>query len=158
MVGVAGAAIVVAASASCSTTPSTSSSGPAAASGSSSATAPPGGAKVTIDGEDQNVQAAPSCSTLSGTVYLAIGQAVTVAMSDENPPVVKSVTLGTVDGVPLAFQPSNGLGYATATETGTTANGTFYRITGQARGIGTTQLNQIGKSFKIEVTCPAPTG
>jgi len=75
-------------------------------------------------------------------------------MSDANPPVVQGVTLGTVDGVPLAFQPSNGLGSASATETGTTTNGTFYRITGQARGIGTPQMHRIGKSFEIDVTCP----
>jgi len=133
---------------------SNSSSAPAAASSTSSAPASPSGAKVTIDGQDQNVQGTSGCSTVSGTVYITIGQAVTVVMSDANPPVVQGVTLGTVDGVPLAFQPSNGLGSASATETGTTTNGTFYRITGQARGIGTPQMHRIGKSFEIDVTCP----
>jgi sugar lactone lactonase YvrE len=133
---------------------SNSSSAPAAASGTSSATAPPSGAKVTIDGQDQNIQGTSGCSTVSGAVYITIGQAVTVVMSDANPPVVQGVTLGTVDGVPLAFQPSNGLGSASATETGTTTNGTFYRITGEARGIGSPQMHQVGRSFEIDVTCP----
>lgn len=163
IVGVVGVVIVSAGFVGCSSNKSSPTSGPAAASGSSSGTGSSGGdggqPKVTIDGQDQNVPATTApCSTVSGSVYIAFGQAITAVLSDENPPVVQSVTLGTVDGVPLAVQPSNGLGSAAATETGTTTNGTFYRITGQARGVGSPQMNRISKSFEIDVTCPASKG
>jgi lipoprotein LpqH len=163
LVGVAGAAIVVAGLAGCSSNKSTStssSSSSVAASASSSASSAPGSAsvgagqaKVVIDGQDQNVQGQVVCQTAAGNVNIAIGAATTgiaAVLTDSNPPTVKSVGLGNVNGVTLGYQSGVGQGNAEATK-----DGNSYKITGTATGVDIANpLAPVNKPFEVDATCP----
>ncbi len=62
-------------------------------------------AKVIIDGKDQNVQGTTVCTKAAGNVNIAIGgnsTGISVVLTDANPPAVKSVQLGNVNGVTLS--------------------------------------------------------
>ena len=154
-VAAAATAIVVVGLSGCSSNKSsTSSSGSsgqtsAAAAGSSGTTA----AKVTIDGKDQNVQGAVACTSMAGSVNIAVGGASTgigAVLTDANPPAVKSVGLGNVNGVTLGYTPGTGQGNATATK-----DGSKYKISGTATGVDMSNPTQpVNKSFEIDVTCP----
>jgi ipoprotein LpqH len=155
-VAAAATAIVVVGLSGCSSNKSsTSSSGSssgqstAAAAGSSGTAA----AKVTIDGKDQNVQGAVACTTAAGNVNIAVGGASTgigAVLTDANPPAVKSVGLGNVNGVTLGYTPGTGQGNATATK-----NGSAYKISGTATGVDMSNpMQPVNKSFEIDVTCP----
>lgn len=108
--------------------------------------------KVTIDGADQNVTGTTVCTTMAGTVNIAIGGAATgiaAVLTDANPPEVKSVGLGNVNGVTLAYTPGSGQGDATATK-----DGNAYKITGTATGIDMANpMQPVNKPFEIDVTC-----
>lgn len=121
----------------------------AAAAGSSGTFA----AKVTVDGKDQNVQGAVACTTAAGNVNIAIGGASTgigAVLTDANPPAVKSVGLGNVNGVTLGYTPGTGQGNASATK-----DGSSYKISGTATGVDMSNpLRPVNKSFEIDVTCP----
>ncbi len=162
MVGVAGAAIIVAAVPACSSnkssTTSTSSSAPGPALGTSSATASAttgaGQTTVIIDGQHQNVQGAVVCSTMGGTVDIAIGQpssgvGIHAVLSTDNPPVVKAVGLGNHNGSAWGYSPSDPQGSAQATK-----DGNSYTITGTAYGFDISNPKVRYKSFEIDVTCP----
>jgi lipoprotein LpqH len=125
-----------------------------------SSSAPPGGTEgegtppiVIIDGKNQNITAAPVCRTIKGTVNISIGGSgvgIAAKLTDGNPPQVKFVNLGTIAGVPYAFNAETAnSGNATATKSGNT-----YKITGNAAGRSpddkpTTTL----KPFEIDATC-----
>jgi lipoprotein LpqH len=125
-----------------------------------SSSAPPGGTEgegtpptVIIDGKNQNITAAPVCRTIKGTVNISIGGSgvgIAAKLTDGNPPQVKLVNLGTLDGVPYSFNSDTAnSGNATATK-----NGNAYKITGNAAGRSpddkpTTTL----KPFEIDATC-----
>lgn len=168
LVGVAGISIVIAGLTGCSSNKSnTSSSGTgspsvATATGGATATVTTGGAsvgsgastaKVTIDGQDQNVQGSVSCVSSGGKVSIAIGGAQTgigAVLSDANPPVVQSVGLGNVNGVNLAYSQGSGQGSAEATK-----DGNAYKITGTAIGVDMSNPTApVSKPFEIDVTCP----
>ncbi|MEB3061517.1 MULTISPECIES: lipoprotein LpqH [Mycolicibacter] len=129
---------------------------PASSSSASSASVTTGGAaantRVTIDGKDQNVSGTTVCTTMAGDVNIAIGGAATgiaAVLTDANPPEVKSVGLGNVNGVTLAYTAGTGQGNAEATKDG---NG--YKITGTATGIDTANpMQPVNKPFEIDVTC-----
>lgn len=108
--------------------------------------------KVTIDGQDQNVTGTTVCTTMAGDVNIAIGGAATgiaAVLTDANPPEVKSVGLGNVNGVTLAYTAGTGQGDAKATKDG---NG--YKISGTATGIDTANpMQPVNKPFEIDVTC-----
>jgi len=145
-IAVAGAAILVAGISGCSDNK------PAASSSSTSASASSGGGTtVMIDGKNQNVTGSAVCATTGGTVNIAIGAAATgvgAVLTDANPPEVKSVGLGNVNGVTLAYAPG-GAGSATATK-----NGSSYTIKGTATGIDMANpMTPVSKSFEIDVTC-----
>jgi len=64
--------------------------------------------KVLVDGKDQSVKGTVACTTAAGNLSIAIGGSTSGAptgigavLSDANPPVVKSVALGNVNGVTL---------------------------------------------------------
>jgi len=116
--------------------------------------ATPGGAnasKVIIDGKDQNVQGTTVCTTTAGTVNIAVGGAATgigAVLTGDNPPQVKSVGLGNVNGVTLAYA-QGGQGNASATK-----NGNSYKITGTATGVDVANpMQPVNKPFEIDVTC-----
>ena len=145
-IAVAGAAILVAGISGCSDNK------PAASNNSTSASAGSGGGTtVIIDGKNQNVSGSVVCATTAGTVNIAIGAAATgvgAVLTDANPPEVKSVGLGNVNGVTLAYAPG-GAGSATATK-----NGSSYTIKGTATGIDMANpMTPVTKPFEIDVTC-----
>ncbi len=71
-------------------------------------------------------------------------------LSDANPPEVKSVALGNVNGVSLAYAPGTPDAKAEATK-----NGSSYKISGTATGADMANPTAIvKKSFEIDVTCP----
>jgi ipoprotein LpqH len=149
-VTVAAAAILVAGISGCSSNKSsTGSSGSSAASPSAGGG---GGTKVIIDGKDQQVSGSVVCTNTGGNVNIAIGgQATGIAavLSDGNPPEVKSVGLGNVNGVTLAYTQGTGQGNASATKSGST-----YKITGTATGVDMANpMSPVNKPFEIDVTC-----
>ena len=156
-VAAAATAIVVVGLSGCSSNKSTtSSSGSSSSAGSAAVTGPggtPAAAKVSIDGKDQNVGGTVACTTAAGSVNIAIGAASTgigAVLTDANPPAVKSVGLGNVNGVVLGYTPGTGQGNATATKDGST-----YKISGTATGVDMSNpMQPVNKPFEIDVTCP----
>jgi lipoprotein LpqH len=142
-IAIAGAAIVAAGISGCSDNKTTTSGSTGGGGGA--------GPTVTIDGKNQNVTGSVACSTVGGTVNIAIGGSATgigAVLTDGNPPTVKSVGLGNVNGVTLAYAPG-GAGNASATK-----NGNSYKITGTATGIDMANpMQPVNKSFEIDVTC-----
>ncbi len=109
--------------------------------------------KVLIDGKDQQVRGATRCVTADGVVKIAFGGSgsgmIGAVLTDANPPVVKSVGLGDVNGMTLTYTAGPGNSGATATK-----NGNTYTITGTA-----TTLHHAGdpvqtKPFEIDAHCP----
>jgi lipoprotein LpqH len=150
-VAVAGAAILVVGLSGCSDKKSNTSSGSSSAATSASSGGG-SGTKVLIDGKDQNVSGTTVCTTAAGTVNIAIGGAATgisAVLSDGNPPEVKAVGLGNVNGVTLAFAPGTPDASASATK-----DGNSYKITGTATGIDMANPTApVKKPFEIDVTC-----
>jgi lipoprotein LpqH len=114
--------------------------------------------KVLVDGKDQNVKGQVACTTAAGTVNIAIGggagssgvpTGIGAVLTDANPPVVKSVALGNVNGVTLAVGGTTGKANATK-------DGSSYKITGTAGGMDMSNpmAGQVNKSFELDVTCP----
>jgi lipoprotein LpqH len=139
-------------SSSSSSSSSSASSSASSASASAGSTAS-GATKVTIDGQDQNVQGSVTCATVAGSVDIAIGQAgtgIAAVLSDASPPDVKSVALGNVNGVTLGYTSGVPGGSASATK-----DGSSYKISGTATGIDTANpMSPVTKPFEIDVTCP----
>jgi ipoprotein LpqH len=105
---------------------------------------------VTIDGKNQNVSGQTVCTTVSGLTTIAVGGAasgISVVLTSDN--TVKSVGLGNVNGVTLAYAQGSGQGDATATK-----NGNGYKITGNATGVDMANpMAPVKKPFEIDVTC-----
>jgi lipoprotein LpqH len=153
VVGVAGVAMVVAACAGCSSNKSNT----GASSSSSSAGPAAAGPQVTVDGQNQNVTGQVTCNTASGVTTIGIGDptaGVGAVVSTDNPPIVHSVGLGSVNGVTLGFSdaaPNQG------SNAGAAVNGKAYAIKGTATGADMSNPNQpqtVTKSFEMDVTCP----
>jgi lipoprotein LpqH len=107
--------------------------------------------KVIIDGKDQNVQGTTICTKTPGNVTIAVGgntTGISVVLTDANPPAVKTVQLGNVNGVTLQYA-SGGQGSASVTKDGNT-----YKVTGTATGIDMANPTQpVNKPFEIDATC-----
>jgi ipoprotein LpqH len=115
--------------------------------------------KVVVDGKDQSVKGAVACTTAAGNVSIAIGGAtpgasgaptgIGAVLTDANPPVVKSVALGNVNGVTLGVGGTSGNANATK-------DGSSYKISGMASGadMSNPMAGPVSKSFEIDVTCP----
>jgi ipoprotein LpqH len=151
-VTVAAAAILAAGLSGCSSNKSSSGNGSSSSSSSSASVNGAGSTKVTIDGKDQQVSGSVVCTTAGGNVNIAIGGAATgiaAVLTDGNPPEVKSVGLGNVNGVTLAYTSGTGQGNASATK-----NGSSYKITGTAIGMDMANPTApVNKPFEIDVTC-----
>jgi ipoprotein LpqH len=155
-IAAAATAIVVVGLSGCSSDKKSSGGSSSASNSSSGATASSGSsaAKVTIDGKDQTVQGTVACTSAAGTENIAIGGAqagIGVVLTDANPPAVKSVGLGNVNGVVLGYTPGTpGSGSATATK-----DGSKYKISGTATGVDMANpMQPVNKTFEIDVTCP----
>ncbi len=150
-VAIAGAAILAAGISGCSSNKSTTSSSGSSSAATTSASGA-AGTKVIIDGKDQNVSGSVVCTTAGGNVNIAIGGAATgigVVLTDANPPEVKSVGLGNVNGVTLGYTPGTGQGNASATK-----DDNSYKISGTATGVDMANpMQPVSKSFEIDVTC-----
>jgi len=107
--------------------------------------------KVIIDGKDQNVQGTTVCTKTPGNVTIAVGgntTGISVVLTDANPPAVKAVQLGNVNGVTLQYA-QGGQGNASATKDGNT-----YKVTGTATGVDMANPTQpVNKPFEIDATC-----
>lgn len=149
---VAGAAILAAAISGCSSNKSSTGNSSGSSGTSASANSGAAGTKVSIDGKDQNVTGSVVCSNASGTVNIAIGGSATgiaAVLSDGNPPQVKSVGLGNVNGVTLGYTSGTGQGNASAIKDGNT-----YKISGTATGVDMANpMQPVNKPFEINVTC-----
>ena len=151
-VAVAAAAILAAGISGCSSNKSSTSGGGTSSGGTSVATGGGGAARptVTIDGKNQNVTGSVVCTTVGGNTTIAIGGAATgisAVLTGDNQ--VKSVGLGNVNGVTLAYAQGSGQGNASATK-----NGSSYKITGTATGVDMANpMQPVNKPFEIDVTC-----
>ncbi|MDF2828273.1 MAG: conserved lipoprotein/antigen [Mycobacterium sp.] len=149
--GLSGCSSSEEASPSSSSSASSESSSSASSSASESASAGAGGSKVTIDGQDQQIDGQVVCQAMGGNMNIAIGQGgagIAAVVGEGDAPTVTSVGLGNVNGVTLAM--GMGAGDATAVKDGKT-----YKITGNATGIDMANpMSPVTKPFEIEVTCP----
>ncbi|WP_307787856.1 lipoprotein LpqH [Mycolicibacterium sp. S2-37] len=146
-----GAAVLVAGLVGCSSDSGSSES--SSPSNTANATSASSEAKVTIDGQDQNIQGTVACTSMGGNVNIAIGQATTgigAVVTEADPPAVQSVGLGNVNGVTLGFQQGTGQGNAEVEKDDKT-----YTIKGNATGVDMANpMQPVTKPFEIEVTCP----
>ena len=95
--------------------------------------------------------------TAAGTVNIAIGggsgssgvpTGIGAVLTDANPPVVKSVALGNVNGVTLGVGGTSGKADATK-------DGSKYKVSGTATGVDMANpMQPVNKPFEIDVTCP----
>jgi ipoprotein LpqH len=147
--GVVGMSIAVAALAGCSSDKSNT--------GSSGSAGPPAGPQVIVDGQAQTVTGQITCDSADNNTKIGIGDAangVGAVVSNDNPPIVHSVGLGTVNGVILGFSdaaPNQG-GNAGAAQSGKS-----YAIKGTASGVDMSNPQQpqpVTKPFEMDVTCP----
>jgi ipoprotein LpqH len=132
---------------------------------SSKANAPASHAKVTIDGQDQNVGGPVTCATTGGHVAISIVVSGTAApsgtpprgdiinLTDDNPPRVVTVGLTGPNGVMITYSQGVPLGNAQATK-----DGNSYKITGTAVGVNMSNPDQPRPTdkpidFEIDVTC-----
>lgn len=81
----------------------------------------------------------------AGGVPTGIG----AVLTDANPPVVKSVALGNVNGVSLGVGGTTGKANATK-------DGSTYKISGTASGMDMSNpmAGPVNKSFELDVSCP----
>jgi serine/threonine protein kinase len=114
-----------------------------------------GATKVIIGGVDQNVNGRVVCTNSGGNFNIVISGGtssggVTAVLTDATPPVVKSVALGNINGLSLAYSSGMGQGDALATK-----NGNSYKISGTAIGVDKANPTApVTKPFEIDVTCP----
>ncbi|HWX99252.1 MAG TPA: lipoprotein LpqH [Mycobacterium sp.] len=153
VVGVAGVAMVVAACAGCSSNKSNTGT-----SGSSSSAPAAGGPQLTVDGQKQNITGQVTCTPANGNTTIGIGDptaGIGAVVSNDTPPIVHSVGLGSVNGVTLGFSdaaPNN-----QGVNAGAAVSGKDYAIKGTASGADMTNPQQpqpVTKSFELDVTCP----
>jgi len=150
VIGVAGVAVAVAGLAGCSSNKSGTST-------SSSSSATPAGPQVIVDGQNQNIGGQVTCNANGSNVNIGIGDAsngIGAVVSNDNPPIVHAVGLGSVNGITLGFSdaaPNQG-GNAGAAQ-----DDKSYTIKGTATGVDMSnpaQPQQVTKPFELDVTCP----
>ena len=149
LVAVGGAAVVVAGLSGCSSDSSESS-----ATGSATAASGSGESTLTIDGQEQKLQGTVACNSMGGNLNIGFGQAtggVGAVISEGDEPVVRSVGLGNINGVTLAFQEGIGQGNAEVSRDDKT-----YTIKGNATGadMANPLAGLVTKPFEFVVTCP----
>ena len=145
--GLFGATLVVAALAGCSNS-TNSSSGTSGSSASS-----PIVTKLVIDGQDQKVTGAATCTASGDNVNIGIGDptnGIGAVVTNTDPPAVHAVGLGSPNGSTLGYSDAaQGQGSAQAVKQG---NG--YKITGTAVGMDSSSSQSVTKPFELDVACP----
>jgi len=113
--------------------------------------------QVIVDGQPRAVSGGVTCHEAGDNVTIGIGDmssGVGAVVTTSNPPQVRTVGLGTVDGVALGF---------TSSEPGEADNavaavrGKSYSIKGTASGSDLSNPRspqQVSKSFEMDVACP----
>ena len=146
--GVLGAAVVVVSVAGCSS--STTKTG---SSSSSSTSAAPIVTKVVVDGQDQNIAGAATCTVAGDNTNIGIGDptnGVGAVVSNTDPPAVHAVGLGSPNGSTLGYSDAaQGQGRAEAAKVGNS-----YKITGTAVTLDATDAQPVTKPFELDVACP----
>jgi len=141
--------MVVAAGAGCSSNKSST--------GASSTASAPAGPQLIVDGQNQNVTGQVACTVAGANTNIGIGDAtngVGAVVSNDNPPIVHSVGLGSVNGVTLGFSDA---APNQANQAGAAVSGKSYAIKGTATGTDMSNPQspqQVTKTFEIDVTCP----
>jgi ipoprotein LpqH len=111
-----------------------------------------GATKLSIDGKDQSLSGSAACTKAGGLITIAFARSsasVGAVLNDVSPPTVKSVGLGNVNGVTLAYTAGTGQGDASVTKDGNT-----YKITGKAVGIDASNpMTTVTKPFELDATC-----
>jgi lipoprotein LpqH len=148
VVGIAGMAIVVAGCAGCSNKKSGASDPGASA---------PAGPQVIVDGKNLNVSGAVRCTPAGSNINIAVGDAaagIGAVISNDNPPIVHAVGLGSVDGITLGY---SDVAKGQEGNAGAAVSGKSYQIKGTASGADVSNPQQpkpITKPFELDVTCP----
>jgi ipoprotein LpqH len=147
--GILGAALVVAGLVGC----SSSTPKPSSAPSSSTAAAAPIVTKVVVDGQDQNVAGAATCTPAGDNINIGIGDptnGIGAVVTNTDPPAVHAVGLGSASGSTLGYSDAAGSqGSAQATKVGNS-----FQITGTAVGLDPSSSQAVTKSFEMDVACP----
>ena len=128
-------------------------------SGQPSAAPPPAqsGPVVIVDGKNLSVTGAVTCTTSGSNTNIGIGDAgagIGAVVSNDNPPIVHAVGLGSVNGITLGFSDA---APNQATNAGAAKKDKTYAIKGTASGVDMTNPQQpqtVTKQFEMSVTCP----
>jgi lipoprotein LpqH len=150
VVGVAGVAVVIAGCVGCSSNKSNQG-------GSGPAPAAPSGPQVIVDGKNQNVSGAVTCTPAGDNINIGIGDAaagIGAVISNGNPPIVHAVGLGSINGITLGYSDA---AQGQGGDAGAAVNGKSYQIKGTATGADMSnpqEPKQVTKPFELDVTCP----
>ena len=132
---------------------STENSEPTAGSPNSGLRAP----QVVVDGQPRAVSGGVTCHQAGDNVTIGIGDVssgVGAVVTTGDPPQVRTVGLGTIDGVALGFTSS---GPGEADNAVAAVRGKSYAIKGTASGSDLSNPRspqQVSKSFEMDVACP----
>ncbi|MFL0240850.1 lipoprotein LpqH [Mycobacterium sp. SMC-17] len=132
---------------------STENSKPTAGSPNSGLRAP----QVIVDGQQRPVSGGVTCHQAGDNVTIGIGDissGVGAVVTTSDPPQVRTVGLGTVDGVALGFTSSEP---GEADQAVAAVRGKSYAIKGTASGSDLSNPRspqQVSKSFEMDVACP----
>lgn len=113
--------------------------------------------QVIVDGQSRQVTGGVTCHQAGDHMTIGIGDVssgVGAVVTTSNPPQVRTVGLGTVDGVALGFTNSEP---GEANTAGAAVRGKSYTIRGTADGSDLSDPQsprQVSKSFEMDVTCP----
>ena len=125
--------------------------------GASGTASAPAGPQVIVDGQPQNVTGQVTCTVAGANTNIGIGDAtngIGAVVSNDNPPIVHAVGLGTVNGVTLGFSDA---APGAGGNAGAVLSGKSYAIKGTATGADMSNPQspqQVTKTFEIDVTCP----
>ena len=113
--------------------------------------------QVVVDGQPQPVTGGVTCNQAGDYVTIGIGdvsKGVGAVVTRNNPPQVRTVGLGTVDGVALGYTSSEP---GQANNAAAAVRGRSYTIKGTASGSDLSDPRsprQVSETFEMDVTCP----
>ena len=113
--------------------------------------------QVFVDGQPRPVSGGVTCHQAGDNVTIGIGDmsnGVGAVVSTSNPPRVRSVGLGTVDGVALGYTNADP---GQANNVAAAVQGRSYTIKGTATGSDLRDLRspqEVNRTFQMDVTCP----
>lgn len=114
---------------------------------------PPGQAQVVIGGGDTGPAGMVDCADAGDTTTITIGEGsagVTLVLTDEVTPTLKSLGIGDLGGVSLGYFDGGNDQVPTITR-----DGSSYRVTGAGSGTDTSDpSNIVDTTYDISVTCP----